>query len=61
MNADAAACQHWRPGCSAPTDTVELICIDFIGMYRLDLERAAAAVKMSYVLQRVSISRASAI
>ena len=19
-NADAAACQHWRPGCSAPTD-----------------------------------------
>ena len=21
-NADAAACQHWRPGCSAPTDTV---------------------------------------
>jgi len=46
---------------SAPTDTVELICIDFIGMYKLDLERAAAAVKMSYVLQRVSISRASAI
>jgi len=21
-NADAAVCQHWRPGCSAPTDTV---------------------------------------
>jgi len=21
-DADAAACQHWRPGCSAPTDTV---------------------------------------
>jgi len=21
-NADAGACQHWRPGCSAPTDTV---------------------------------------
>ena len=21
-NADAAACQHWRPGCSAPADTV---------------------------------------
>ena len=21
-NADAAACQHWRPGCSAPTDTM---------------------------------------
>jgi len=24
-NADAAACQHWRPGCSAPTDTVVLM------------------------------------
>ena len=21
-NADAGVCQHWRPGCSAPTDTV---------------------------------------
>ena len=22
QNADAAECQHWRPGCSAPTDMV---------------------------------------
>ena len=22
QNVDATACQHWRPGCSAPTDTV---------------------------------------
>jgi len=22
-NADAAGCQHWRLGCSAPTDTVQ--------------------------------------
>ena len=22
QNADAAACQHWRPGCSIPTDTM---------------------------------------
>jgi len=27
-NADAGACQHWRPGCSDPTDTVVRGCSD---------------------------------